>query len=57
MDKINLDRFKWRIWDKGKNEYIDQMDCCYWDLYFLVRAIQRRQRFIGGQINVCYSRY
>lgn len=34
MDKINLDRFKWRIWDKEKNEYIDQMDCCYWDLCF-----------------------
>ena len=34
MDKINLDRFKWRIWNKEKKEYIDQMDCCYWDLCF-----------------------
>ena len=34
MDKINLDRFKWRIWNKEKKEYIDQMDCYYWDLCF-----------------------
>lgn len=34
MDRFNLDRFKWRIWDKEKNEYIDQMDCFYWDLCF-----------------------
>ena len=34
MDRFELDRFKWRIWDKEKNEYVNQMDCSYWDLCF-----------------------
>lgn len=28
------DRFRFRVWDKEKNEYIYQMDWSYWDLCF-----------------------
>ena len=28
------DRFRFRVWDKEKNEYISPMDWSYWDLCF-----------------------